>query len=134
MWNVIEEVGGREQMQKLMRHFYDRLFDDALIGFFFADSDKEALVQSQIAYVHAHLGDRAGDYDGPSIRNAHIDLPIMRGHFDRRHQILKETLDEFDVPEHVQEAWLELDLSMRDMVLKRGEEVRDESVGDRSEG
>lgn len=127
-WNVIEEVGGRERMETLMRRFYDRLFDDVIIGFFFADSDKEELVQSQIDYVHAHIGDRSGTYDGPSIRNAHADQPIMRGHFDRRHQILRETLEEFDVPDHVRQAWLGLDQSMREMVLKQGEQAREETL------
>lgn len=111
-------------MRTLMRRFYDRLFEDVLIGFFFVDSDKEALIRSQIDYVHAHVGTRRGDYGGPSIHRAHADLPILSGHFDRRHQILTEVLDEFDVPDHVKQAWLELDRSMRPMVLKQGKQAR----------
>ena len=128
-WDVIEEVGGRAAIEEMMRHFYDRLFDDVIIGFFFADSDKEALVQSQIAYVRANLGGRHGDYQGPPIRKAHADLPILSGHFDRRHQILAETLEAFDVPQHVREAWLDLDTSMREMVLNHGAQKRDDMLG-----
>ncbi len=126
-WDVIEEVGGTKAMQRLMSRFYDRLFDDVMIGFFFVNSDKEALIRSQIDYVHAHLGGRHGDYSGPSIRRAHAELPILAGHFDRRHQILREVLEEFDVPERVQKAWLQLDRSMRSMVLKQGKDVRQQS-------
>ena len=125
-WDVIDEVGGRETMEAMMRRFYDRLFDDVIIGFMFVDSDKEALVQSQIDYVYANIGNRGGDYEGPSIRRAHADLPILSGHFDRRHTILEETLREFDVPEHVRDAWLKLDRSMREMVLNQGAMRRDE--------
>ena len=123
-WDLIEEVGGSQVMQALMRRFYDRLFDDIMVGFFFVDSDKEALIQSQIDYVYAHLGARRGTYEGPSIRRAHADLPILAGHFDRRHQILGEVLEEFDVPQHVIDDWLALDRSMRSMVLKGGEDAR----------
>lgn len=124
-WDLIEEVGGEEAMLALMRRFYDRLFDDVMVGFFFANSDKEALVRSQIQYVHAHLGARRGDYEGPSIHSAHAELPILSGHFDRRHQILSEVLEEFEVPEHVRQAWLALDRSMRPMVLRQGKDARE---------
>ncbi len=124
-WDVIEEVGGEACMEKLMREFYDRLFDDVFVGFFFRNSDKEHLIRSQIAYVHANLGSRRGTYEGPSIRKAHEDLPILAGHFDRRHTILTQVLDDFDVPEHVQKAWLSLDRAMRPMVLKQGKQARE---------
>lgn len=125
-WDVIEEVGGRARMEALMRAFYDRLFDDLMIGFFFAMSDKEALIASQIDYVHAHLGSRQGRYQGPPIRQAHQKMPILVGHFDRRHQILIEVLEEFEVPEHVREAWLGLDRAMRDLVIRQGDQARQE--------
>jgi hemoglobin len=123
-YDLIDAVGGPEVMQELMQTFYDRLFDDLMVGFFFANSDKDALVRSQIAYVHAHLGDRSGDYQGPSIYEAHKHMPILAGHFDRRHQILQDVLAEFDVPEQVQVEWLALDRAMRPMVLRQGREFR----------
>lgn len=125
-WDFIEELGGEEKALALMRHFYDRLFDDMIIGFFFDNSDHEALVRSQLAYVHAHIGGRQGSYDGPSIRKAHAQLPILTGHFDRRHQILRETLEKFDVADHVREAWLGLDVAMREMVINQGAQRRDD--------
>lgn len=123
-WNLIDELGGEERVQELMREFYDRLFDDVMVGFFFVNSDKEALIRSQIDYVHAHLGDRSGDYRGASIREAHAALPILPGHFDRRHQILKDVLQDFGAPEEVRRAWLALDRAMRPMVLKQGRQAR----------
>lgn len=125
-WDIVDEVGGAARMEAMMNRFYDRLFADLLIGFFFEGSDKEALVASQIAYVHAHLGSRDGNYEGPSIRKAHADLPILVGHFDRRHQILREVLVEFEVPERARQAWLALDRAMRDMVINQGAQRRDD--------
>jgi hemoglobin len=124
-WNVIDELGGTAAARALMTDFYDRLFDDIIIGFLFARSDKPALVESQLKWVSSKLGDRSGDYDGPSIRKSHADLPITTGMFDRRHQILRETLRDHDVAEHVASAWLELDESLRDNVVRWGKDVRD---------
>ena len=42
---------------------------------------------------------------------------------------LAETLEAFDVPQHVREAWLDLDTSMRDMVLNHGAQKRDDMLG-----
>ena len=128
-WDFIEEVGGPTGAEELMRSFYDRLFEDVMVGFFFDNSDKEELIASQINYVHAYLGGRQGSYDGPSIRKAHQDLPILVGHFDRRHTILREVLEEFDVPRHAAKAWLDLDQAMRKMVINYGAQRRDEMLG-----
>ncbi len=124
-WNIIEELGGEDAARTLVRDFYDRLFDDIIIGFLFAKSDKEALVESQLEWIQTNLGDRSGNYAGPSIRNAHAHLPITTGMFDRRHQILAEVLAEHDAPSHVVEAWLALDIKLRDNVVRWGKDVRD---------
>jgi len=42
--------------------------------------------------------------------------PIMGGHFARRRQILKETLEAFDVPPVIQEAWLAHTDSLRPLI------------------
>lgn len=125
-WNLVEELGGEERFRELLTDFYDRLFDDIIIGFLFAESDKSALVESQMAWSSARLGDRSGSYEGPTIRGSHVDLPITSGMFDRRHQILREVLEEWDVPEHVRDAWLELDQSLRSNVVRWGKDVRSE--------
>lgn len=116
-----------------MGDFYDRLFDDVLVGFLFQPHDKERLIRSQIAYVSAHLGDRSGTYEGPTIRHAHAHVPVLPGHFDRRHFLLEEVLREHDVPEHVRRAWLELDESLRRFVVHLGATRRDQLLDPESE-
>lgn len=123
-WNVIEELGGEEKARALLTDFYDQLFDDIIIGFLFAKSDKSELVESQMKWVSANLGDRSGSYDGPTIRASHGDLPITSGMFDRRHEILRGVLEAHDVPQEVRQAWLELDRSLRSNVVRWGSKSR----------
>lgn len=124
-WTLSEAVGGRERLHEMVDDFYRRLFDDPIIGFLFQGHDRQRLIDMQIEYLRARLGDEDVDYSGQPIRGAHEDLPITVGHFDRRHQILKDVLDEWDVPDHVREAWVELDASLRDLVVRTGKEARD---------
>lgn len=132
-WDLIEEIGGEEELQNLMGAFYDRLFEDLMIGYFFEGKDKARLIEFQIDYVYAHLGNRKGIYRGEPIRKAHKNLAILPGHFDRRHQILKEILEEFEVSARVREAWLELDQAMRPLVLRQGGDVWQKKVDPRDE-
>jgi len=125
LWNLAQEVGGEANLLKIIQDLYDRIFDDMMIGFFFQPHDKSRLVRSQLEYVSAHLGDRSGVYEGLSIRRAHASLPILSGHFDRRHQILRDVLMDHQVSELVREAWIAFDLSLRDLVVREGKKVRE---------
>lgn len=122
-FNLAEELGGEDALRALLRDFYDRLFADVLIGYFFARSDKELLIDSQYHYLTAHLGDRSGTYEGPSIRRAHEALGILPGHFDRRHKLLEDVLNAHSVPAHIAEAWLSFDTTLREFVLREGQKA-----------
>ena len=123
-FNLENEVGGKEALERLIAVFYDRLFEDPIVGFIFSPHKKDELVQSQIQWLTAHLGDRSGTYEGKNLRVAHQDLPITSGHFNRRHLILRELLEEHELADSVQEAWLKLDLGLFDMIVKLGEKKR----------
>ena len=129
-WSLSEEVGGRERLRELVYDFYERVFDDAMIGFFFAGMELAEIADAQIEYVRARLGNEDVDYTGKPIRTAHFEHPILPAHFDRRHEILKETLDDYDVPEHVERAWLELEQRLRDLVVRTGGEARERILDD----
>lgn len=124
-WRLAEEVGGNARLHEILTDFYDRLFDDALIGFLFQGHDKRHLIEMQAEYLRARLGDADVDYTGEPIRAAHDDLPITVGHFDRRHAILEDVLADWEMPDRVREAWLELDQTLRDLVVRTGEEARE---------
>ncbi len=124
MWNLIDEVG-EEVLLGAVTDFYDRVFNDLMIGFLFARSDKDHLIKSLVHYMATHIGKPVERYRGPSIRAAHEAIPILPGHFDRRHQILRETLEEHSIPVHVRKDWLALDLALRDNVIRHGSVVRE---------
>lgn len=124
-WNLPEAVGGEAALRALLTDFYDRLFEDILVGFFFAPHSKSDLIEHQYNYVCAHLGARGHHvYSGRNMRLAHQHLPILGAHFDRRHVILSQVLEAHDVPEHVRQAWLGLDASLRAFIVRTGGAAR----------
>lgn len=114
----------------MIREFYDALFDDIIVGFLFQPHDKEALIASQVRWLRAHLGNRSEKWDGGSIRSLHAHLPILAGQFDRRHHLLVELLQRWDVPNAVRDEWLQLDRSLRPLVLNLGAAERDRILGE----
>ena len=130
-WTLVTELpGGEAQLQAVIEDFYDALFEDVMVGFFFLPHDKATLVRHQMSYVRATLGKPDAAYTGRPMRRAHEHLPILGAHFDRRHQILAQTLVAHQVPEHVRLAWLEFDLKLRPLIVRTGHKERNARLGE----
>lgn len=102
---LFEQLGGEPKLRAIIDRFIDRLFDDPMIGFFFRNADRERIKQKEYEFAAVHLG-AAVQYSGKPIGSAHAAHPIMGGQFARRLQLLKQTLNEADVPLNVVEHWL----------------------------
>jgi hemoglobin len=106
--SLFDELGGEPVLKRIIDRFVDRLFDDVMIGFFFQASSvsRERIKAKEYEFAASHLGAPV-EYSGRTIGAAHRRHAIMTGHFMRRLQILKETLDEFAVSERVRRHWVE---------------------------
>jgi truncated hemoglobin YjbI len=104
------------ELPEIMERFYDALFSDLMIGFFFTGKDKAALIEAQSRFTRAALGG-GGAWEGPSMVRVHKPLKIFSGQFFRRHQILKEVLESSALPEELREAWLALDLNLKNLIV-----------------
>ena len=120
MSTLVEQAGGEAGIRAILDDLYRRLFADPMVGFLFAGHDREHLVAMQTQFTRRLLGDKSAGYTGKSIPDAHAALPILPGHFDRRHKLLADVLREHGVPEEVREAWLRLDRGLRTAVLRIG--------------
>lgn len=99
------QAGGEEKLRALLVDFYERVFADAMIGFFFKGKDPERLVQKELELALQMLGSERS-YTGRPLREAHASHRIMGGQFGRRLQILKETMADHGLPPAVQAAWV----------------------------
>ena len=104
--SLFDELGGEARLRPIIERFIDRTFDDVMIGFFFRNASRERVKDKEYEFAARLLGAPIA-YTGRPLTQAHAPHPIMGGQFMRRLQILKETLAEFAVPEHIQRAWIE---------------------------
>ena len=106
--SLFEELGGEPVLRRIIDRFVDRLFDDVMIGFLFQASSvsRERIKEKEYELAAEHLGAPVR-YTGRPLQTAHRRHKIMTGHFMRRLQILKDTLDEAGAPERVRRHWVE---------------------------
>jgi hemoglobin len=108
---------GEERLRRIIDVFVDRVFDDLMIGFFFRNADPRRIKEMEFQFTARFLGADI-EYQGRPLAEAHRRHPIMGGQFARRLQILRETLEEYEVPPHIRKAWLEHTESLRTMITR----------------
>ena len=101
----MERLGGAPVLRTIIEDFYARVFDDVMIGFMFKGRDRVRLSELEVQFTARALGENVV-YEGRGMRHAHASLPILIGHFQRRYQILVETLADHGVDPDVRDAWL----------------------------
>ena len=112
---LYERLGGEPKLRAVIDDFVDRVFDDLMIGFFFAGADKARIKQFEFEHASALLGG-PHRYGGRPLRQAHAAHPIRGGHFARRLTVLRQVLAAHGVPAEVQEHWLAHDRALSDQV------------------
>jgi hemoglobin len=93
---LYERLDGRKGIRAVVDDFYDRLVADDQLGPYFEDADVDSLRESQTEF----LCDAAGGpetYDGPSVREAHLDVPFTPADIQRAVELLTRSLAAFDV-------------------------------------
>lgn len=130
---LFDKIGG-EALRAVIEDFYDRVTADIMIGFLFAGKDKQRLIDREWEFTAGFLGADVR-YTGRPMRQAHAASPILGGHFERRLQILRDTLADHHVDPEVQEAWLGHTQSLRALVTgDRGSECDHDVSAERLRG
>ena len=111
-----ERLGGEEGLSAIMEDFVARVFSDVMIGFFFRNASQERITKMETLFAARMLGGKEVKYTGKSIRDAHAAHPIMGGQFMRRQVILRQTLEDHQVPTEIINRWLQHNESLRGQV------------------
>ena len=100
-----ERLGGEEGVRRIIGSFTQKVYNDAMIGFFFHGKDHDRITEMEYRHAAEYLGGPVV-YDGKPIAKAHRSLGIMGGQFLRRRKILENTLVEQGVTEDIRTRWL----------------------------
>ncbi len=123
MSSAYEIIGGEAAVREVLDALYAALFEDPIVGFLFDGKDRAQIVSAQLDLTCAFLGGPQR-YTGRPLPEVHAKLPLLAGHFDRRHHLLAATLRAKRVPDAAAAEWLRIDQSLRASVLAAGEEAR----------
>lgn len=115
--SLYEQLGGEAKLRQILDVFIDRVFEDRMIGFFFRHADRKRIKEMEFQHTAQFLGADV-EYQGRPLDEVHAKHPIMGGQFARRLQILRETLESFEVPQHIQDAWVEHSESLRPLITR----------------
>jgi hemoglobin len=98
--SLFDQLGGEPVLRSVIGRFVDRMFSDAMIGFFFRKADRQRIKEKEYELAAQHLGAPVA-YTGRPIQQVHAAHPIMGGQFARRLEILRQTLTEAGLPDVV---------------------------------
>ena len=116
---------GEAKLRAVLADFYNRVFADVMIGFMFQGKDKQHLIDREYEMTAKMLGANVA-YQGRPMRTAHAQHTIFGGHFERRLQILRETLDDHHVDDEVRRVWIDHTLALREQITRdKGSECKD---------
>ena len=119
---------GADKLRAVIADFYDRVFADVMIGFMFQGKDRRHLVDREYELTAKLLGAPGITYTGRPMRSAHAQHTIFGGHFERRLQILRETMRDHGVDPAVQQVWIDHTNALRSQITRdKGSECKDTS-------
>lgn len=110
-----EQLGGEEKLRAVIDTFIERVFADRMIGFFFRSADKARIKEMEYQLAANFLGANL-EYGGRPLDQVHRKFPIMGGHFARRRQILKESIEAHGVSDDIKRLWLDHTDALRPLI------------------
>jgi truncated hemoglobin YjbI len=87
-----------------------------MIGFMFAGKDRDHLVEREVELTARFLGAPGIVYRGLPLRTAHARHTIFGGQFERRLQILRQTLADHAVDPEVRQVWIDHTIALRSQI------------------
>ena len=115
-----EQLGGEAKLRAVIDTFIERVFADRMIGFFFRSADKARIKEMEFQLAANFLGANV-EYGGRPLDQVHRKFPIMGGHFARRRQILKESIEAHGVSDDIKKLWLDHTDALRPLITPEGD-------------
>ena len=115
---LYDELGGENRLREIINDFVNKMFEDIMIGFFFYGISKKRIQELEFQFISKLLGADIS-YTGRPVDVAHKKHPITSGHFNRRKQILKDTMSDHNVSKHIQDIILTHTEYLRNKIVSK---------------
>ena len=115
---LYDRLGGRGCLERVHKRLYDRIFAHPTLSAFFAGKEQLFQEKQQTDFMADRLGGPRL-YRGRLPNGAHQHLFITDEHFELRHAILAESLDQCGVDAELRDRWLAIDRKFKDHLVKK---------------
>lgn len=95
---LFESLGGFARVRLIVSDFYEKVLDSEILGPYFQQVDMRRLIDHQTKFISAIMGGPAAFTD-EQIARAHARLDITPAAFAEMAALLRETLEDFGVPD-----------------------------------
>jgi hemoglobin len=118
--SLYQEVGGYEVVERVHRRFYENIFAEPWLGFFFNTKSISSLVLKQTKFMVAAFGG-PDDYhwDTPAI--AHMHMFVTDEQADIREILLRNAIRQEGLSQPLEDRWLAVDQAFRPAIVKHRE-------------
>lgn len=96
MTTIFERYGGFATVSRIVSSFYDQVLDVPELSRYFEHADMRRLVDHQTKFIASVMGGPAS-YSNEQLERVHAHLQISERDFDTVVDILRETLEDFDL-------------------------------------
>jgi len=115
--SLFDRLGGRTTLDRVHKIFYDKIYQDSWMSQYFAHVDQK-IIESKQSDFFSQLTGGPKLYSGRMPLDAHMHINITSELFDYRHNLLRESLLEAQIPEKERTEWLNIDLAFRRVLVK----------------
>jgi hemoglobin len=118
---LYERLGGRPVLERVNRIFYDKVYAHPWLGQFFTGVDQGYIERQQTDLTSQAMG-IAGAFHGTYPVPGHKHMFITRELYALRMELKAEALREAGIPADLAEAWLAIDRSFEEALVKHSPE------------
>ena len=115
---TLEEMGGKAELARVSKTFYDKIYKHPWIKQYFKTINQEHIEAQQVNFMQRALGGK-NEYVGKTPPTAHRHMFISEDLFALRQTLLKESFDEVESHPVLVEKWLKLDETFKRQIVRQ---------------
>ena len=120
MATVFERCGGFATVRRIVSDFYDRVLDSSVLRHHFESVDMRRLIDHQTKFIAFAMGGPAA-FNDDALERVHAPLAISRVEFREMATLLRDTLEDFDLPPEDVDAVLDEVMRRQERIVGQGD-------------
>jgi hemoglobin len=108
----------KDQIAKVNKAFYDRVYKDPWLGQVFESVSQEHIESQQTDFMLGALGGPKR-YSGRTPADAHPHIFVNEEMWQQRERFLKEAFVETNFPEELRAKWIKIDEAFKAAIIKK---------------